>query len=87
MTISARLSKSRGGPATCDGALRTLKEFAPARAAGALTFSHEIGFRGALPHRSKEALDKVSVDGHQLGAVGLRRTGDAWNVVFVCDCP
>jgi len=83
----ARLSKSRGGPATCDGALRTLQEFAPARAAGALTFSHEIGFRGALPHRSKEALDKVSVDGHQLGAVGLRRTGDAWNVVFVCDCP
>jgi hypothetical protein len=83
----ARLSKSRGGPATCEGALRTLKEFAPARAAGSLTFSHEIGFRGALPHRSKEALDKVSVDGHQLGAVGLRRTGDVWNVVLVCDCP
>ena len=83
----ARLSKSRGGPATCDGALRTLKEFAPARAAGALTFSHEIGFRGALPHRSEEALDKVSVGGRQLGAVGLRRSGDAWNVVFVCDCP
>jgi hypothetical protein len=83
----ARLSKSRGGPATCEDALRTLKEFAPARAAGRLTFSHEIGFRGALPHSSKEALDKVSVDRHQLGAVGLRRTGDAWNVVFVCDCP
>ena len=83
----ARLSKSRGGPATCEGALRTLKEFAPARAAGALTFDHEIGFNGALPHRSKEAADKVTVDGRQLGAVGLRRTGDAWNVVFVCDCP
>jgi hypothetical protein len=83
----ARLSKSRGGPATCEGALRTLKEFAPARTAGPLTFSHEIGFRGALPHSSKEALDKVSVDGHQLGAVGLKRTGDAWNVVLVCDCP
>jgi hypothetical protein len=83
----ARLSKSRGGPATCAGALRTLTEFAPARAAGALTFDHQIGFRGALPHRSKEALDKVTVDGHQLGAIGLRRTGDAWNVVLVCDCP
>jgi hypothetical protein len=83
----ARISKSRGGPATCVGALRTLKEFAPARAAGPLTFDHEIGFRGALPHKSKEAADKVSVDGRQLGAVGLRRTGDAWNVVLVCDCP
>jgi hypothetical protein len=83
----ARLSKSRGGPATCEGALRTLKEFAPARTPGALTFDHEIGFRGALPHTSKEALDKVSVDGHELGGVGLRRTGDAWNVVLVCDCP
>jgi len=83
----ARLSKSRGGPPTCEGALRSLKEFAPARAPGALTFDHQIGFRGALPHRSKEALDKVSVDGHQLGAIGLRRTGDAWNVVLVCDCP
>ena len=83
----ARLSKSRGGPATCEGALRTLKEFAPARAAGALTFEHEIGFRGALPHKSKEALDKVTVDGHALGGVGLRRTGNAWNVVLVCECP
>ena len=83
----ARLSKSRGGPPTCEGALRTLKEFAPARTAGTLTFSHEIGFRGALPHSSKEALDKVSVDGSQLGAVGLKRTGDAWNVVLVCECP
>lgn len=83
----ARLSKARGGPATCEDALRTLKEFAPARAAGRLTFGHEIGFRGALPHSSKEALDKVAVDGHRLGAVGLKRTGDAWNVVFVCDCP
>jgi len=83
----ARLSKSRGGPATCEGALRTLKEFAPARAPGTLTFDHDIGFRGALPHKSKEAADKVTVDGHQLGAVGLERTGDAWNVVFVCDCP
>ena len=83
----ARLSKSRGGPATCEGALRTLKEFAPARTPGELTFKHDLGFRGALPHRSKQALDKVSVDGHQLGAVGLERTGDAWNVVLVCDCP
>lgn len=83
----ARLSQSRGGPVTCQGALRTLKEFAPARITGTLTFSHDIGFRGALPHRSKEALDKVTVDGQQLGAVGLRRTGDAWNVVLVCDCP
>ena len=66
---------------------RTLKEFAPARAAGALTFEHEIGFRGALPHKSKEALDKVTVDGHALGGVGLRRTGNAWNVVLVCECP
>jgi hypothetical protein len=83
----ARLSKSRGGPPTCEGALRTLTEFAPARSAGPLTFSHDIGFRGALPHKSKEALDKVTVDGHQLGAVGLKRTGDAWNVVLVCECP
>jgi hypothetical protein len=82
-----RLSKARGGPATCEGALRTLKEFAPARGAGPLTFGHDIGFRGALPHTSKEALDKVTVDGHQLGAVGLKRTGDAWNVVLVCECP
>jgi hypothetical protein len=82
-----RLSKERGGPATCVGALGTLKEFAPARSAGPLTFSHDIGFRGALPHSSKEALDKVSVNGRQLGAVGLERTGDAWNVVLVCDCP
>jgi hypothetical protein len=83
----ARLSKDRGGPATCEAALRTLREFAPARTPGALRFSHDIGFRGALPHRSKEALDKVTVDGRQLGAVGLKRTGDAWNVVLVCDCP
>jgi hypothetical protein len=82
-----RLSKERGGPATCEGALRTLEEFAPARSPGPLTFSHDIGFRGALPHSSKEALDKVAVDGRQLGAVGLKRTGDAWNVVLVCECP
>ncbi len=83
----ARLSKARGTPATCEAALRTLTEFAPARRPGDLTFSHDIGFRGALPHTSKEALDKVSVDGQQLGAVGLKRSGDAWNVVLVCDCP
>ena len=83
----ARLSKSRGGPATCEGALRTLEEFAPARGGGALTFDHQIGFLGALPHRSKEAVDKVSVNGQQLGGIGLRRTGDAWNVVLVCECP
>jgi hypothetical protein len=82
----SRLSKSRGGPATCEGALQTLREFAPARASGTLTFKHDIGFRGALPHRSKEALDKVSVNGRQLGAVGLKRDGETWSVVLVCEC-
>jgi len=83
----ARLSAARGGPDTCAGALRTLREFAPARAAGSLSFSHDIGFRSALPHRSKSALDKVSVRGRQLGAIGLRRTGNTWRVAVVCDCP
>jgi hypothetical protein len=83
----ARLSASRGGPKTCDGALRTLAEFAPARAPGALSFDHDIGFRDSLPHKSKSALDKVSVGGRQLGAVGLRRNGNTWSVAFVCECP
>jgi hypothetical protein len=82
----ARLSARRGGPETCDGALRTLREFAPARAAGALSFSHDIGFHSALPHKSKTAVDKVSVDGRALGAIGLRRSHNTWNVVLVCEC-
>ena len=83
----ARLSAGRGGPKTCEGALRTLREFAPARAAGNLSFSHDIGFRSALPHRSKSALDKLSVRGRELGAIGLRRTGNTWRIAVVCDCP
>lgn len=82
----ARLSASRGGPGTCAGALRTLREFAPVRAPGALTFKHDIGFRSALPHKAKTAVDKVSVDGHPLGAIGLRRSGNTWSVALVCEC-
>ena len=82
----ARLSASRNGPPSCAGALRTLREFAAARAAGKLTFSHEIGFRGALPHKSTAALDRVSIDGREVGAIGLRRTGNTWRVAIVCDC-
>jgi hypothetical protein len=82
----ARLSASRGGPSSCAGALRTLREFAAARAPGAISFGHDIGFRGALPHASKAALDKVTVDGKQLGAVGLHRSGDTWRLVVVCEC-
>jgi hypothetical protein len=83
----ARLSAERGGPKTCDGALRTLREFAPARTPGALPFSHDIRFHSALPHKSKTALDTVSVAGRDLGSIGLRRTGNTWRVVIVCDCP
>jgi hypothetical protein len=83
----ARLSAARGGPRTCEGALRTLREFAVARGLHTLTFHHDIGFHSALPHRSKTALDNVSVDGAKLGSVGLRRTGDTWRVAVVCDCP
>jgi hypothetical protein len=83
----ARLSASRQGPDTCAGALRTLREFAPVRAAGRLAIGHDIGFRGALPHKAKTALDNVSVGGRPFGAIGLRRSGDVWRVAFVCDCP
>jgi hypothetical protein len=83
----ARLSASRQGPNTCAGALRTLREFAPVRAAGRLAIGHDIGFRSALPHRAKAAVDKVSVGGRPFGAIGLRRSGDVWRVAFVCDCP
>jgi hypothetical protein len=83
----ARLSASRNGPANCAGALRTLREFAAARAAGTPSFSHKIGFRGALPHNSTAALDRVSIDGREVGAIGLRRTGNTWRVAIVCDCP
>src|SRR3954469_11555488 len=82
----ARLSAGRGGPKTCAGALRTLREFAPARTAGALSFSHDIGFHSALPHKSKTAVDKVSVGDRALGAIGLRRSHNTWNVVIVCEC-
>jgi hypothetical protein len=82
-----RLSAGRGGPSTCEGALRTLREFAPARAPGALQFSHDIGFKGALPHRSKTAVDDVSVGGHEFGSIGLRRNGNTWSVAIVCACP
>jgi len=83
----ARLSASRGGPHTCEGALRTLREFAAARVSGGLSFSHDIRFRSGLPHRSKRALDTLTVGGRELGSVGLRRTGDTWRVAIVCDCP
>jgi hypothetical protein len=82
-----RLSAGRGGPNTCEGALRTLREFAPARTAGALSFSHDIGFRNALPHSSKSAVDNVAVRGREFGSVGLRRTGNTWRVAVVCACP
>lgn len=82
-----RLSAGRGGPATCEGALRTLREYAPVRAAGTLHFSHDIGFKSALPHRSKTAVDNVSTGGHDLGSIGLRRNGNTWNVAVVCACP
>jgi hypothetical protein len=82
-----RLSAGRGGPATCAGALRTLREYAPARAAGPLHFSHDIGFRSALPHKAKSAVDDVSVGGRALGSIGLRRDGNTWTVAVVCACP
>jgi hypothetical protein len=82
----ARLSARRGGPRTCEGALSTLREFAPARAAGALSFRHDIGFHSALPHKSKTAVDKVAIGGRPLGAIGLRRSHNTWNVVIVCEC-
>lgn len=83
----ARLSASRHGPKTCAGALRTLREFAPVRAGAPLAVSHDIGFRGALPHKAKVALDNVSVGGRPFGAIGLRRSGDVWQVAVVCECP
>jgi len=82
----ARLSASRGGPKTCAGALSTLREFATVRTPGHLTFKHDIGFRSALPHKSKSAVDKVTVNGHSLGGIGLRREGDVWSVALVCEC-
>jgi hypothetical protein len=83
----ARISAKRGGPAGCEGALRTLPEYAPARATGQLEIDHDIGFKSALPHRSKTALDNVSIAGHDLPSVGLRREGDTWSIAVVCDCP
>jgi hypothetical protein len=83
----ARLSASRGGPKTCAGALGSLREFAPARNGGALVIRHDIGFRGALPHRAKVALDNVAVGGRPFGAIGLRRSGDVWRIAVVCECP
>jgi hypothetical protein len=82
-----RLSAKRGGPSTCEGALRTLPEYAPARAPGALKLGHDIGFRNSLPHRSKTAVDDVTVAGHDLPSVGLRRDGNTWSVAVVCECP
>lgn len=82
----ARLSASRGGPGTCEGALRTLSEFAPARAPGTLAFGHQIGFRGALPHKSRRAVDTVSIGGRPFGSIGLQRTGNSWRVAIVCEC-
>lgn len=83
----ARLSAARGGSPTCAGALRTLVEFAPARASGRLVFHHEIGFRTALPHKAPSALDTLSVGGRELGSIGLRRTHNSWHIAVVCDCP
>ena len=83
----ARLSASRGGPRSCEGALRTLREFALARNERTLSFSHDIGFNSALPHRSKTALDVVSIAGRELGSIGLRRSGDTWRIAIVCECP
>jgi hypothetical protein len=83
----ARLSAKRAGPPTCEGAVRTLREFAPARRSGTLTFSHDIRFHASLPHRSKKAVDTVSVDGLDVGAIGLSRSGNTWSIAFVCDCP
>jgi hypothetical protein len=82
-----RLSAGRGGPGTCEGALRTLREYAPVRAPGALRFNHDIGFKSALPHRSKTAVDNVAVGGRDLGSIGLRRKGNTWSVAVVCACP
>jgi hypothetical protein len=81
-----RLSASRGGSPTCAGALRTLREFAPARAPGTLSVHHDLGFRSALPHRSKRAVDRVSIGGKDLGIVGLRRDDDTWRLALVCSC-
>jgi hypothetical protein len=81
-----RLSASRGGPSTCAAALRTLREFAAARAPGALSIHHDLGFRSALPHRSKRAVDRVSIGGRELGLIGLRRFGDIWRLAIVCSC-
>jgi hypothetical protein len=83
----ARLSASRHGPATCAGALSTLREFRAVRAPGRLTFNHDIRFRNPLPHKAKRALDTATVRGVQLGTVGLRREGETWSVAFVCECP
>jgi hypothetical protein len=82
----ARLSASRGGPSTCAGALGSLREFASVRTRGPISFGHDIGFRSALPHKAKSAVDKVSVNGRLLGAVGLRRNGNTWSVAIVCEC-
>lgn len=83
----AHLFLSRGGTESCAGALRSLREFAPARRPGGLAIHHDMGFRGSLPHRSKAAVDEVTINGTPVGAVGLRRRGDTWSLAVVCDCP
>jgi hypothetical protein len=82
----ARRSGQRGGEVSCEAALRTLREFAPLRAGGALDVTHEIGFRGALPHRARQAVDVVTIRGRAFGAIGLRRSGNSWRIAVVCDC-
>jgi hypothetical protein len=82
-----RLSASRGGSPTCASALGTLREFAPARAHGALSIRHDFRFRSALPHKSKRAVDRVSIGGRDLGLIGLRRTAGVWHLAIVCSCP
>jgi predicted small lipoprotein YifL len=81
-----RLSASRGGSPTCAEALKTLREFAPARAPGTLSVHHDLGFRSALPHRSKKAVDRVSIGGKDLGLIGLTRTDGVWRLALVCSC-
>jgi hypothetical protein len=47
---------------------------------------HDLGFRSALPHRSKRAVDRVSIGGTDLGLIGLRRFGGTWRLAIVCSC-
>jgi hypothetical protein len=82
----ARRSAQRGGQGNCEAALRTLREFAPVRAPGRLVVTHDIAFRGSLPHRARQALDDVAIRGRPFGAIGLRRSGNVWRIAVVCDC-